>query len=598
MTGLSGLRFGVDVGGTFTDVVALNERTQRQMSVKVPTIPDAQNESVIAGIRRLLPAGERVMGVIHGTTAITNAILEGRGASVALITTEGFRDVLEIGRQSRDTLYNLDRPGRAEPLVPPPPPIRSFRTHSLRRQRIKEPLGRVERRGDIYAQRPSTNVAAQRVQELFERYPAPVVLGCFERFIDESDLQMRAALDALPDGTWLGEDWLDDDGITNAPLRIRVAVSIAGDRARCDFTGTDAQTPGPVNTTYFITCPAVYYVCRALLGPDIPANAGCYRALEVIVPPGSLLNPGPEAPVVGGNHETSRRVADALFKAFAQVMPKRVVAGGITSSGLALFTGRWSDGRAWVLYETHGGGEGAGAQRDGTSAVRVHMSNVMNTPTEVIEAEYPLHIERHELRNGSGGAGRQAGFTSRCHFELIESRARRDTHCIFIRSLTVRRLFRFARTHGRLSGGQQPIELAALGIRQVPRECVVRVLQANLVSSGDQVAEHGATRPNDPLFERPSVCSSAQGLGPRRAAGKSGEVVEQALPLGTVTAHKAEMAANALEMRPAGLVIARVVGDEHRQQAQLRGQHLEHGRGHLSRISQEVAAPAQDTAGR
>jgi N-methylhydantoinase B len=269
--------------------------------------------------------------------------------------------------------------------------------------------GRVERAGDIFAQRASTNVAVQRLRELFDRYTTPVVLACFERFMDESDLQIRAALRALPDGTFVGEDWLDDDGLGHGPLRIRVAVTIDGDRARFDFTGTDPQTPGPVNTTAFITCSGVYYVCKALFGPDVPANDGCYRALEVMVPPGTLLNPGPEAPVVGGNHETSQRVADALFKAFASVVPERVVAGGITSSGLALFTGRWPDGRAWVLYETHGGGEGASARRDGSNAVRVHMSNVMNTPTEVIEAEYPLEVERHELREGSGGAGRYRG---------------------------------------------------------------------------------------------------------------------------------------------------------------------------------------------
>jgi hypothetical protein len=113
------------------------------------------------------------------------------------------------------------------------------------------------------------------------------------------------------------------------------------------------------------------------------------------------------------------------------------------------------------------------------------------------------------------------------------------------------------------------------------------------VSSTDQVAERGATWSNNTLFEQPSVCSSAQGLGPRRAASKGGEVVEQALPLDAVAAYKAEVAANALEMRPAGLLVARVVDDEHRQQAQQWGQHVEHRRGYLACVRQEVATPAQ-----
>ena len=288
--------------------------------------------------------------------------------------------------------------------------------------------GRVERRGDIFAQRASTGVAVQRLLELFGRYGAEVVPACFERFIAESELRMRAALRALPDGTYQGEDFLDDDGLGHGPIAIRVAMTIDGERARFDFSGTDPQVPGPVNTTYFITCSGVYYACKALLAPDLPANDGCYRAFEVVVPPGTILNPAPDAPVVGGNHETSQRVADAVFKAFAQVLPERVVAGGITTSGLALFTGRWPDGRAWTLYETHGGGEGASARRDGSNAVRVHMSNVMNTPTEVIEAEYPLHVERHELREDSGGPGRRrGGLGLRRAYRLLGEHARLTT---------------------------------------------------------------------------------------------------------------------------------------------------------------------------
>jgi N-methylhydantoinase B len=269
--------------------------------------------------------------------------------------------------------------------------------------------GPVERRGDIYAQRASVNVAAERLVELFERYGTATVLDCFERYKDESELLMRAALQELPDGVYQGEDFMDDDGLGTGPVRVKVTVTVKGGQATFDWTGTDPQVPGPVNTTYFITCAAVYYSCKALLGPAIPPNAGYYRPLEVIVPRGTLLNPTETAPVVGGNHETSQRAVDALFKAFAQVLPERVVAGGMTSAAIGIIAGNWPDGRPFVYYETHGGGSGAGIGHDGAPSVRVHLSNVMNTPTEAIEAEYPLRVEQHTLRPDSAGLGRQRG---------------------------------------------------------------------------------------------------------------------------------------------------------------------------------------------
>jgi N-methylhydantoinase B len=186
-------------------------------------------------------------------------------------------------------------------------------------------------------------------------------------------------------------------------------VAIRGDEAFFDFAGTGPQAAGPVNTTPFIACSSVYYAVKALVAPDVPPNDGCYRPLRVAVPPGSVLHPDPDRPVVGGNHETSQRVVDAIFRALAPALPGRIAAGGPTTSGLLLFGARRADGRWAILYEVHGGGEGATAARDGSPAVRVHMSNVMNTPTEVIEAEYPIAVEEHALRPGSAGDGVHRG---------------------------------------------------------------------------------------------------------------------------------------------------------------------------------------------
>jgi len=269
--------------------------------------------------------------------------------------------------------------------------------------------GRAEREGDIFAQFAANDVAARRLHELFAHYGAQTVAACFERLHDESEEQMRGALRALPDGAWEGEDFLDDDGIEDRRVRVKVRVEKRGDEATFDFTGTDPQALGPVNTTYYIACSGVYYAMKALVAPEAPPNEGCYRPLRVVVPPGTLLTADADRPVVGGNHETSQRVVDAIMKALAPVIPGRVQAGGPTTAGLLILGARTTDGRWAVFYEVHGGGEGATAGKDGAAATRVHMSNVMNTPVEVVESEYPLLVEELALRPGSGGDGRHRG---------------------------------------------------------------------------------------------------------------------------------------------------------------------------------------------
>lgn len=269
--------------------------------------------------------------------------------------------------------------------------------------------GREEREGDLFAQFATNQVATRRLHELFGAHGKGTVLGCFARFHEESEALMREEIRKIPDGTYRGEDFLDDDGIGEDPIRIAVTVTIAGDQATFDFSQSAPQVRGPVNTTYYATCSAVYYAMKTLAGPAIPVNDGCYRPLRVLAPPGTVLNASWLAPVVGGNHETSQRVVDAVFRALAPAIPDRLTCGGPTTSGLAFLTGKKADGKPFFLYETHGGGEGAALYKDGASAVRVHMSNVMNTPTEVIEAEFPIEVLRHELRDGSAGRGRRRG---------------------------------------------------------------------------------------------------------------------------------------------------------------------------------------------
>lgn len=269
--------------------------------------------------------------------------------------------------------------------------------------------GATEREGDLLAQAAATRVADRRVGELIARHGAGTFRAAVAALHDLSESQMRALLSELPDGIFEGEDFLDDGGPDNAPVGIRVRIEKRGGTARFDFSGSDDAIAGPLNTTRFVAGSAVFYAVRALARGDIQPNGGAYRPLTIVTRPGSVLDPGPEKPVVGGNHETSQRMVDAIFRALEPVVGERLPAGGNTSAGLVIFSGQGPDGRWLTFYETHGGGEGARVDRDGMPVVRVHLTNVMATPIEVVEAEYPIRLERQRLREGSGGAGRHRG---------------------------------------------------------------------------------------------------------------------------------------------------------------------------------------------
>jgi len=293
------------------------------------------------------------------------------------------------------------------------PPLRVFTAAGPDREKLDLILynvrGAPEREGDILAQMAATKVAEERLHEMAAEHGAATVIAAMQAIHDRAEAQMRTVLRSLPEGVYEGEDFLDDDAAGGKPMRIHVTMTIGSGTVDFDFSKSADAARGPINTTPFIAAASVYYVMKALVGPDIQPCAGCYRPFTIKTRPGSVLEPGNDKPVVGGNHETSQRVADAIFRAFVTIMPEKLTAGGPTTSGLILFGGRRADGTWTTLYETHGGGEGGRADRDGAPVIRVHMSNVMNTPAEVIEAEYPLKVSYQKLRHGSAGAGRHRG---------------------------------------------------------------------------------------------------------------------------------------------------------------------------------------------
>jgi N-methylhydantoinase B len=292
-------------------------------------------------------------------------------------------------------------------------PLRLFRAEGPDREKLDFLLANVrgheEREGDIFAQSAANDVAARRFAELVDRYGAETLRACFDRLHVESETQMRAAIRALPDGVYEGEDYIDDGGRGNGPAAVRVRVTLRGDAAEFDFSASDDAVSNYNNTTPNVVRSAVAYAARVLSGRDMQPNGGCMRPLTVIMRRGSLLDPGSDRPIVGGNHETSQRVVDAIFRAFEHALPERICASGPGTVGGLLFAERTAQGGWKAHYEVHGGGEGARFDRDGCDATRVHLVNTMNTPIEVIEANYAIRIERQRLRPGSGGAGVHRG---------------------------------------------------------------------------------------------------------------------------------------------------------------------------------------------
>ncbi len=268
----------------------------------------------------------------------------------------------------------------------------------------------VEREGDLAAQIAANRTGEKRLLEIVRKYGLDETLlhaGEMQRYAER---MMRATLTELPDGIYEFEDFLDDDGITDDPIRIRAAVTIAGDRATVDFTGSAPQTTGGVNANFAMTLAGVVYCFRCLIEEDVPYNAGISKPITVIAPEGSIVNARRPAAVAGGNVETSQRITDVVFGALAQALPHRVQAASQgTMNNITLGGTDPRTGEPFAYYETLAGGMGGRAGKAGLSGVHTHMSNTRNTPVEAIEQYLPLKITKYARRTGSGGAGAAAG---------------------------------------------------------------------------------------------------------------------------------------------------------------------------------------------
>jgi N-methylhydantoinase B len=260
--------------------------------------------------------------------------------------------------------------------------------------------------GDLMAQVAAGRLGGVRLGELFGRYGTAEVLAYVETLLDRAETLTRLGIEAIPDGTYAFQDWLDDDGIDrDRPVRIAVAVTVRGSTMTFDFTGTSPQVRGPFNAVPASTLSAAYYAVRAISDPAIPGNGGCFRALDVVLPPGSLVNPRPPAPV-SCRTATIKRIADTILGALARALPERIPAASSGTLLVMAFGGVDPDtGRPFVASELAAGGMGARPGKDGIDVVETDVTNCMNIPVEALEMNFPLRIGRIGLWRDSAGAG-------------------------------------------------------------------------------------------------------------------------------------------------------------------------------------------------
>ncbi len=326
------------------------------------------------------------------------------------------------------------------------PPVRIMRAGKMAQDVLALLLHNVrtpaEREGDLGAQIAACHTGVERLREICRRYGAARVRRAARELLEYSEEMMRAFLERVPRGIYRAEDFLDDDGISSAPVKIAVTLTFhevprrfpgrdAGRRAlkaappaihslapragpppvvTVDFAGSNPQVAGSVNAVEAIAFSACFYVFRCLLQDEVPATAGLMRPIRMLAAEGTVVNARPPAAVAGGNVETSQRIVDVLLRALAKALPERIPAAAsgtmnnLTIGGLDPRTGE-----PFAYYETIAGGMGARPTKAGVSGVHTHMTNSLNTPAEALEHAYPLRVRRYSLRPASGGAGKYRG---------------------------------------------------------------------------------------------------------------------------------------------------------------------------------------------
>jgi N-methylhydantoinase B len=311
------------------------------------------------------------------------------------------------------------------------PPVKLFDRGELRQDVVDILLANsrlpVSAYGDLNGQINALELGVKRLDALLDEYGGATVAGALGELKARAAQLMRAEIAALPDGTVSAEDWLDNDGNSDKPLKVALDLTIAGDRMVMDFSRSAPACRGPVNISRSTTIAACYVALKHVFG-DVPANAGVLEPIEFRIPEGSLLAATAPKPV-GGYTETILRLIDLLFQTIAQIAPERSNGCAYGTINALSIAGHYSgergvDGRRWVMFSFFGGGHGGHPLGDGLNHGNAPISTATIPPLEILEAAYPVKFTQWALRPDSGGPGRHRGGLGAIYeIEVLEQEA-------------------------------------------------------------------------------------------------------------------------------------------------------------------------------
>lgn len=292
---------------------------------------------------------------------------------------------------------------------------------SLLRTNVRVPEKTI---GDVRAQVAACNIGERCIRQLIERYDPELFAACGDDLIAYTERLMRAEIASWPDGSHSFVDFMDSDGVGGPPVRIQVKASIEGDTFTADFTGTDPQVRGALNSTRSFTCGAVAVCVRCAMREEVPNTAGMFKPLHIITQPGTVVDVVmPGASSMRG--VTGFRMVDTIFGAMAGLLPDRIAAAGEGGNTLVVIGGQRPDRSPYIYYELITGTWGARPDSDGNDGLCNPINVASNIPVEQAEAEYPLRIRRYGLVGDTGGAGEhRGGLAVEREWELLEG----ETH--------------------------------------------------------------------------------------------------------------------------------------------------------------------------
>ena len=261
--------------------------------------------------------------------------------------------------------------------------------------------------GDLNGQLNALDLGERRLLELLDDTGDAVVDAAFTALADRAAALMQAEVEALPDGHYAFEDYLDNDGVVDERLTIALDMTVQGGRMTLDFSRSSAACLGPINISY-ATSVAACYVALKHAFPDVPANAGVLRPIDFVIPETSLLAVGPPRPVAGYT-ETILRLIGVIFGALGKAVPDRATAAPFGTINALSLSGQKQDGTRWVMFSFFGGGLGGNPETDGLHHANNPISTATIPPAEILEAAYPVMFTQWALRPDSGGAGLHRG---------------------------------------------------------------------------------------------------------------------------------------------------------------------------------------------